>query len=335
MHFITCNEPPKKKTGKKVAIIGAGPGGLAAAGVLICRGHDVDVYDMQPEPGGMLIFGIPDIRLNKDPIKRGIKQLEEFGVRFICNTKVGKDIPFDEILGKYDGVIIATGAWEDIKLNIPGSDANYVYHALEFLEKVAKVLHGHLSRDKMPKVGKRVVVIGGGDTAVDCALVAQDMGAEVIIAYRRTKEYMPAKKHEVELCEKKSIKFMFLISPSKILKDENNNVRGVEFDKMMLGAIDTSGRPRPIPTGKKIVLECDTVIFAIGERVTLPYEDPQKYGIRVDERNRIIVDENFMTSRKGVFAVGDVVTGPKDIASALKAGKIAANALDKYLRGEL
>ncbi len=335
MRFIACKEPPKQKTGKKVAIIGAGPGGLAAAGILICKGHDVDVYDMQPEPGGMLIFGIPDIRLNKKLIKQGIKQLEEFGVRFICNTKVGKDISLDEILEKYDGVIIATGAWEDIKLDIPGSDANGVYYALEFLEKVAKVLHGHLSKDQMPKIGKKVVVIGGGDTAVDCALVARDMGAEVTIAYRRTRDYMPAKPHDIDLCKEHGVKFMFLVSPSKIIKEENGNVKAIELDKMKLGEPDASGRPRPIPSGEKITLECDTVVFAIGERVTPPYDDPEKYGIKADRKNRIIVDENYMTSRKGVFAVGDVVTGPKDIASALKAGKIAANAMDKYLCGEL
>jgi len=302
---------------------------------LICRGHEVVVYDMQPEPGGMLIFGIPDIRLKKEYVRRGIKQLEGFGVRFICNTRVGRDILFDEILENYDAVVIATGAWEDIKLDIPGSDANGVYYALEFLEKIAKVSHGYLEKNKAPRIGRRVVVIGGGDTAVDAALVARHMGAEVTIAYRRTKEYMPAKKHDVDMCEKRGVRFLFLVSPSAIIKDKNNNVVGIELEKMRLGEPDASGRPRPVPTGEKITIDCDTVIFAIGERVTLPFDDPKKYGIEVDRKNRIIVDENYMTTRRGVFAVGDVVTGPKDIPSALKAAQIAANALDRYLAGEI
>ena len=164
MKFVACKEPPKEKKDKKIAIIGAGPGGLAAAGVLICRGYHVDVYDMMPEPGGMLLFGIPDIRMPKEKIIEGIKELEKFGVKFILNTKVSKDVPFDKILEDYDAVIIATGAWKDIKINIPGSDAEGVYWAVDFLSKIALVNRGYLPKAKFPEIGKKVVhqLICGG-----------------------------------------------------------------------------------------------------------------------------------------------------------------------------
>ena len=335
MRFATCKEPPQRKTGKKIAIIGAGPGGLAAAGILICEGHSVDVYDMMPEPGGMLIFAIPDIRMPKDRIVEGIKELEKVGVRFILNTKVGRDIPFEKILDNYDAILIATGAWEDIRIDIPGIDSKGVYFALDFLIRIAMVNRGYLNKNEFPRIGKRVVVIGGGDTAIDAAIVSKHYGAdEVIIAYRRTREYMPAHEHEIRNAEKIGVKFMFLVSPTRIISDENNNVRAIELEEMELGEPDASGRPRPIPTGRKRIIECDTVVFAIGERPTPPFDNPEKYGIEVDRKGRIIVDENYMTSRPGVFAVGDVVTGPKDIASAIKAAKIAAKAISRYLETE-
>jgi len=335
MRFATCKEPPQRKTGKKIAIIGAGPGGLAAAGILICEGHSVDVYDMMPEPGGMLIFAIPDIRMPKDRIVESIKELEKVGVRFILNTKVGRDIPFEKILDNYDAILIATGAWEDIRIDIPGIDSRGVYFALDFLVRIAMVNRGYLNKNEFPKIGKRVVVIGGGDTAIDAAIVSKHYGAdEVIIAYRRTREYMPAHEHEIRNAEKIGVKFMFLVSPTRIISDENNNVRALELEEMELGEPDASGRPRPIPTGRKRIIECDTVVFAIGERPTPPFDNPEKYGIEVDRKGRIIVDENYMTSRSGVFAVGDVVTGPKDIASAIKAAKIAAKAISRYLETE-
>lgn len=333
MKFLKCKQPPSEKTGKKIAIIGAGPGGLTAAGILICKGHEVVVYDMLPEPGGMLLFGIPDVRMNKDPIVKGIKELEEVGVKFVLNTKVGKDISFDDILKEYDAILIATGAWKDINLGLPGEDAKQVLHAVDFLSKVALVKRGHLPKSELPKIGRKVVVIGGGDTAVDAAWVAKDMGADVTIAYRRTREMMPAKPHSVDLLEKMDVKFIFLVSPSRVLLNENGDVVGLECDKMKLGEPDASGRPRPIPTGEKINIECDTIIFAIGEIATPPFEDPEKYGIKVDRKNRIQVNEKYMTSRPGVFAVGDVVTGPKNIASAIKAAVTASNAIHEYLSG--
>ncbi len=334
MKFVKCEVPPKTKTGKKIAIIGAGPSGLTAAGYLVCKGHEVVVYDMMPEPGGMLIFGIPEERMKKDAIERGFRELEKFGVRFILNVKVGKDIPFDNILKEYDAVLIATGAWKDIELGLEGENAKGVLHAVDLLSKVALARRGHIPQTMVPKIGRKVIVIGGGDTAIDAALVARNMGADVTIAYRRTKEMMPAKKSAVKQLEELGVKYVFLVSPSKIIVDEQGNVVGLECDVMSLGEPDSSGRPRPIPTGEKITFECDTVIFAIGEIATPPFEEPVKYGIKVDRKNRIIVDERYMTTREGVFAVGDVVTGPKDIPSAIKAALVASEAIHEYLENK-
>ncbi len=335
MKFATCNKDTKQSpTGKKVAIIGAGPGGLAAAGELICRGHEVVVYDMLPEPGGLLIFGIPEFRMPKAAIKRGIKELEELGVKFVCNTKVGKDIDLEEIIKENDAVIIATGAWEERALKVPGSDLEGVYSVLDFLVKLALHREGYISADEVPKIGKKVVVIGGGNSAMDGARTAKRLGADVTVVYRRTKEYMPASKAEVKHTEKEGVKFIFLASPSRIIGDEKGRVKAIECIRMKLGEPDASGRPRPEPIpGSEFTIECDTVITAIGEIPTPPFNgDASKYGIDVDSRGRIITDELGRTSRKGVFALGDVVTGPKDIGSAISMGKKVARAADDYLK---
>ncbi len=335
MRFVICKKEEKApSTGKKVAIIGAGPGGLAAAGVLICKGHEVVIYDMLPEPGGLLIFGIPAFRMPKDAIKRGIKELEEMGVKFICNTKVGKDIDLENIIKQHDAVIIATGAWRERELKVPGNDLEGVYSVLDFLVKRALHREGYISADEVPKIGKKVVVIGGGNSAMDCARAAKRMGVDVTVVYRRTKEYMPAFKSEVEHAEKEGVKFIFLATPVRVIGDEKGRVKAIECIRMKLGEPDASGRPRPEPIpGTEFTIECDTVITAIGEIPTPPFEqDGEKYGIAVDSRGRIITDDFGRTSRKGVFALGDVVTGPKDIGSAISMGKKVANAVDEYLR---
>ncbi|MCR8501534.1 MAG: FAD-dependent oxidoreductase [Crenarchaeota archaeon] len=332
MRFVTCKEPPKQLSGRKIAIIGAGPAGLTAAGILVCKGHSIDVYDMLPEPGGLLVFGIPTIRMPKDKIMEGINELERFGVRFILGKIIGKDIPFDRILSEYDAVVIATGAWKEVQPDVPGANARGVHLALDFLLKVALVERGHLERDKLPKVGRRVIIIGGGNTAIDAAITSRHYGAEeVIIAYRRTREHMPAHETEIRTAEKAGVKFMFLVSPTRVIPDASESVKAIELEEMTLGEPDASGRPQPVPTGRKTTIECDTVIFAIGQKPTPPFDDPGKYGIKVDSAGRIIVDENYATTRPGVFAIGDVVTGPKDIASAIKAAKVAAEAVDRYL----
>jgi len=335
MKFTRCTKETKQPpSGKKVAIIGAGPGGLKVAGELICKGHEVVVYDMMPEPGGLLIFGIPDFRMPKQIIKKGIKELEDLGVQFKCNVVVGKDIDLEEIIKNYDATVIATGAWNERKLKIPGEDLEGVYSVLDFLVKLALHREGYISKDEVPKIGKKVVVIGGGNSAIDGARTAKRLGADVTVVYRRTKEYMPAFKPEVEHAEKDGVKFIFLATPVKIIGDENGRVKAIECIRMKLGEPDASGRPRPEPIpGSEFTIECDTVITAIGEIATPPFKDNvKKYGIEINSRNRIKTDDVGRTTRKGVFALGDVVTGPAIIGSAISMANKVSEAVDEYLR---
>jgi len=330
MRFAPCEKPPEKKTGKKVAIIGSGPAGLTVAGELVCKGHEVHVYDRNPYPGGLLIFGIPEWRMPKEGIKRGIEKLKELGVKFILNTNVD-DKKFEEILKEYDAIVIATGAWEDIKLNLPGIESKGIYTALDYLYKRSLWIEGYIPEDQVPKIGKKVIVIGGGNSAMDAARTTRRLGADVTVVYRRTKEYMPASKHEVDAAEKEGVKFIFLASPVKFIPDENGHVKEVEFIRMKLGAPDKSGRPRPEPIPEtEFRLEADTVILAVGQRSTPPFSNPEKFGIKV-ERGRIVTDEYGRTSREGVFACGDVVTGPATIAEAIKTAKKTAMAVHEYL----
>jgi len=335
MKFAVCSKETKPApTGKKVAIIGAGPGGLAVAGELICKGHEVVVYDMLPEPGGLLIFGIPEFRMPKEAIKKGIKELEELGVKFICNTKVGKDVDLEDIIKQYDAVVIATGAWRERELRVPGNDLEGVYSVLDFLVKLALHREGYIPKEEVPPIGKKVVVIGGGNSAMDGARTAKRMGADVTVVYRRTKEYMPAFKSEIDHAEKEGVKFIFLATPTKVIGDEKGRVKAIECIRMKLGEPDESGRPRPEPIpGSEFAIECDTVITAIGEIPTPPFDqDGSKYGIPTDPRGRIITDDLGRTSRKGVFALGDVVSGPSNIGLAISMGKRVAKAVDEYLK---
>jgi len=329
MRFAACKEIPFR-TGKKVAIIGAGPAGLKAAGYLICKGHNVVVYDKLPAPGGLLIFGIPEWRMPKEPIKKGINELKELGVKFVTNTEIGKDITFDEIVSEYDAVIIATGTWKEKDLRIEGENLIGVYGALDFLVKLALYREGYI-KDLDINLGKKAVVIGGGNSAMDAARTLIRMNIETIVAYRRTKEYMPAYEHEVKKAEEEGVKFMFLVSPRRIL-GSNGKVVGIELIKNRLGEIDSTGRPRPEPIpGSEFTIECDMVIKAIGE-IPTPPKDLISKGLKVDKRGRIIVDERGMTSIEGVFAAGDVVLGPSEIGKALIHGLEVAKNVDLYLR---
>lgn len=337
MKFVGCKAEAKKpQKDKKVAIIGAGPAGLTMAGNLVCEGYQVDVYDMLPEPGGLLLFGIPDFRFNKPRIRQGIKEIEEFGARFITNTKVGEDIPFEEVLEKYDAVVIATGAWKSRELNVPGRDLDGVFQALDFLVKLDLYKAGHLPKEAVPKIGKKVAVIGGGETAMDSCRTSVRLGCEEVwVVYRRAKEYAPASKKEIEIAEKEGVKFRWLTNPVEFIGDENGRVKAMKCIKMRLGEPDSSGRPRPEPIpGSEFVLEVDTVILAIGQIPTPPFEDG-KYGIKLNPNGTIWTDELGRTTRKGVFALGDVQTGPKFVGTAILSAKKALPAIINWLeKGE-
>ncbi|RLF90309.1 glutamate synthase [Thermococci archaeon] len=326
MKFLFCKEK-KSPTGKKVAIIGAGPSGLTVAGEMICNGHEVHVFDSLPEPGGLLIFGIPEWRIPKEPIKKGIEELKSAGVKFHLNHKVD-DEEFSEILESYDAVFVGTGAWEPISMGLEGEDLEGVYQAMDYLFKVAMVREGYSKEEEIPNLGERVAVIGCGDVAMDACRTAKRRGAkEVFVIYRRSRKEAPATEMELQDAEKEGIEFMWLTNPTKFIG--RKRVEKMELIKMKLGEPDSSGRPRPEPIpGSEFEMDVDSVILAIGQRPTPPFKGD--FGIKV-EWGRIVTDEEGRTTRKGVFAGGDVSLGPRKIGDAISTGKKAARAMEMYL----
>jgi len=341
LKFSRCLEPPKQKLDKKVAIIGAGPAGLAAAGYLICRGYDIHLFDMMEEPGGLLIYGIPDFRIPKKNVREGTRDLMRLGVKFHQRVKIvpgehSKDgeLGFNEILKNFDAVIIATGTWAERRLNIEGEDLPRVYSAFHYLFHYCRAEAGYERFDGLPPLGRRVAVIGAGLTAVDAAAVSMKMGAEnVYMIYRRTINEAPARKHEIEKLIKAGVVWMELASPKRFLGDMDRGVTGVELVRMKLGEPDKSGRPRPVPIeGSEFVLEIDAALIAIGEIPTPPIYDKE---LKINPDNTIWVDKKMRTTMKGVFAAGDVVTGPSLIGNAIASGLKAAQAVDEYLQGKI
>jgi len=347
MKFLLRCKPETKKppTGKKVAIIGAGPAGLGAAGVLLCNGHEVHIYDALPEPGGLLIFGIPPFRVPRESVREGVKELAEAGAVFFTSTfvycgevpreheallLVKQYINLEELVQKYDAVLITTGTWKSRSLNVPGEDLPGVYKALDYLFRIYAHQLGYLPKEKVYPTGKKVLVVGAGLTAVDAAIEAKLQGAErVVVAYRRTINEAPAgrKTIETELIAK-GIEFRELINPVAFLG--SGKLEKVRFIRMKLGAPDKSGRPRPEPVpGSEFEEEFDTVLIAAGEEPTPP---GKCLGIEFNPDGTIKVDEKMQTTRKGVFAAGDVVTGPSLIGKALGSGMRAATFIDEYLR---
>ncbi|HWQ17778.1 MAG TPA: FAD-dependent oxidoreductase [Sulfolobales archaeon] len=341
MRFSRCKSLPTQKSGKRVAIIGAGPAGLAAAGFLICRGHEVHVYDMMEEPGGLLIYGIPDFRIPKKNVREGTHELAMLGVRFHVRTKVvpGEgvregEIGFNEILKGYDAVIIATGTWAERRLNVEGEDLPRVYPAFHFLFHYCRVEAGYERLEDLPPLGKRVAVIGAGLTAVDAAAVSKRLGAEAVyMIYRRTINEAPARRHEIENLIKAGIKWIELAAPKRFIGDKEKGVTGVELIRMRLGEPDKSGRPKPVPIeGSEFVLDIDAALIAIGEIPTPPIMNKE---LKINPDNTIWVDKKMRTTMKGVFAAGDVVTGPSLIGNAIASGLKAAQAVDEYLSGKI
>ncbi len=322
-------KPKEQETGgEKVAIIGSGPAGLMAGYQLANKGYDVTIFEALDVPGGALAVCIPEYRLPKDILKIDIENIENAGVKIETNTRIGEDIPFDELLSTYKAVFIATGAHKSRKLGIPNEDAPGVIDAMEFLKDV--------NLNKKVKIGARVGIIGGGNAAVDAARAAvriRDRG-EVFIIYRRTRMEMPAFAEEVDAAVEEGIEIQFLTAPTKVIT-ENGRVTGVEYIKMELGEADESGRRRPIPIeGSELVINLDTLIVAIGEDPDICFLG-EGHGIEVSKRGTIeVCPETFATNVAGVFAGGDVVTGPNTVIDAMSSGKIAAEMIDKYIRGE-
>jgi len=307
-------------TGKRVAIIGSGPAGLTAAYYLAKLGHLVTVFETLPEPGGMMRVGIPDYRLPKDILRAEIKEIEDIGVEIRTNTRVDSiDRLFEE---GYNAVFLAIGAHQGMRIGVEGEDSPRVIECVDFLREV--------SLGKKVELGNRVAVIGGGNAAVDSARTALRLGAkEVTIVYRRTQAEMPASPEEIDEALAEGVQVYFLASPSRIISQD----RRVELEciRMELGAMDASGRRRPEPIeGSEFIMGFDTIIAAIGQRP----EIPQQFNLAIGRGNVIEVDpDTLATNREGVFAGGDVVSGPASVIEAIAAGRQAAISIDKYLGG--
>jgi formate dehydrogenase major subunit len=309
-------------TGKRVAIIGGGPGGLTAAYFLRLAGHGICIYEAMPKPGGMLRYGIPEYRLPKAVLDKEIELIESLGVEIRCNEKLAGDDELSRLLRNFDAVVVATGAWRGMKTGVSGEDLPGVTDGIAFLREVA--LTGEYN------VGERVAVVGGGNTAMDACRTAVRLGAkEVTVIYRRAIEEMPAQKLEIEEAEEEGVIFKTLCNPSEIFG--NTKVTGVRLQKQEPGPPDESGRRAPVPVDEFEELAVDTVILAVGQRL----EDSGFTSLGKTQRGNFAVDElTFSTNQPGVFAIGDAVNKGADIAvNAIAHGEKAARAIDAYLKG--
>lgn len=324
-------------TGKRVAIVGSGPAGITVAEDLVKMGHTVTVFEAWPVPGGVLIYGIPSFKLDKRVVLNKIRDLEEAGVQFRTNTRVGQDITVDELLEQYDAVFLGTGAGVEASMDIPGENLAHVYKSTDFLIR-CNVPDDMLPADRREKpfVGRRVAVIGGGDTAVDCARSSVRMGAEeVTIVYRRTEAEMPGNASERAICLEEGVEINYLQAPVEYIGDEANNVKAMKVIRMELGAPDASGRRRPVPLeGSEFIQEVDTVVLAVGY-----WPDPslgkQTPGLATHKWGLIVADEQIgATSRAGVFAAGDNVHGPDLVITAIAGAHKAAESIDAYLNNQ-
>ena len=320
--------PEKKESkGKKIAVVGAGPAGLTCAYYLAAEGYDVEVFESLPVAGGWLAVGIPEYRLPKDVLRAEIKVIEDLGVKIHLNTAVGKDIPFAKLQSDFDAVFIGCGTVNSSKLNIPGEDLQGVIHGVDYLKRV--------NLGEKVFLGDKVAVVGGGNVAMDAVRTAIRTGSkDVFILYRRSRAEMPASPEEIEEALEEGIKMEFLVAPKRVV-GENGKVTGVECTRMELGEPDASGRRRPVEIkGSEFIVPCDALIPAIGQEADLDFV-PKESGISINKWKNFEVDPvTFATTTPGVFAGGDVVTGPATVVKAVYAGKEAAVSIDRYLRGE-
>jgi glutamate synthase (NADPH/NADH) small chain len=325
-----------KPTGKKVAVIGAGPAGLTVAGELSKKGHDVTVYEALHKAGGVLVYGIPEFRLPKAIVQREVDYVGKLGAKIKVDVIVGQAVTVDELFEQgFDAIFVGTGAGLPYFLNIPGENLNGVYSANEFLTR-ANLMKAYLfpEYDTPVRVGSKVAVIGGGNVAMDSARVAKRLGADhVYLVYRRSRAEMPARAEEAHHAEEEGIDFRLLTNPIKVVGDENGWVTGLEVVKQQLGEPDASGRRRPMDIpGSNYIIDVDVVIVAIGQGPN-PILTQSGAGLELRKSGNIVADtETGKTSRKGVFAGGDIVTGAATVILAMGAGRKAATAMDEYLK---
>jgi len=327
-----CAEP----TGKKIAVVGSGPASLTVAGDLVQIGHDVTIFEGLHKPGGVLVYGIPEFRLPKAIVEAEIDYLKQMGVKVRCDAIIGKLKSVDELLENgFDAVFIGTGAGLPYFMEIPGKNLNGVYSANEFLTRSNLMKAYRFPEYDTPIIrGRNVAVIGGGNTALDGVRTALRLGAENgYIVYRRSRKEMPARDEEIVHAEEEGVQFHFLCNPIRIIGDKDGWVKAIECLKMELGEPDESGRRRPVPIeGSEFQLKTDVVVFSIGNGANpiIPQTTPD---IKTSKWGTILVDEETgETSKKGVFAGGDIVTGGATVSLAMGAGRKASAAIDKFLR---
>ena len=333
-----CEAPQRPvSNGHKVAVVGSGPSGLACAGDLAKKGYDVTVFEALHTAGGVLVYGIPEFRLPKAIVQKEIDTLKALGVKVETNMVIGRVLSIDELLEQgFEAVFIGSGAGLPRFMNIPGENLKGVYSANEFLTRV-NLMKAYLPGSDTPiEHAKRVAVVGGGNVAMDAARCAKRLGAEeVSIVYRRSEKELPARAEEVEHAKEEGIVFRLLNNPTQILGDDQGNVRGMECVRMELGEPDASGRRRPVEVpGSEFVLDVDCVIMSIGTSPNPLIKSTTK-GLETQKWGGIIVEEETgLTSREGVYAGGDAVTGAATVILAMGAGKTAAKAIDEHISGK-
>ena len=338
-HNKNVCEAPRKPApnGHKVAVIGSGPSGLTCAGDLAKKGYAVTVFEALHTAGGVLVYGIPEFRLPKDIVQKEIDGLKALGVDVQTNMVIGRVLSIDELLEQgYEAVFIGSGAGLPRFMTIPGENLKGVYSANEFLTRVNLMKAYQPGSDTPIEHAKRVAVVGGGNVAMDAARCAKRLGAEeVFIVYRRSEKELPARAEEVEHAKEEGIVFHLLNNPTQILGDENGNVKGMECIRMELGEPDASGRRRPVEVpGSEFTLDVDCVIMAIGTSPN-PLIKSTTQGLETQKWGGIIVNEETgLTSREGVYAGGDAVTGAATVILAMGAGKTAATAIDQYIQSK-
>ena len=338
-HNKNVCEAPRKPApnGHKVAVIGSGPSGLTCAGDLAKKGYAVTVFEALHTAGGVLVYGIPEFRLPKDIVQKEIDGLKALGVDVQTNMVIGRVLSIDELLEQgYEAVFIGSGAGLPRFMNIPGENLKGDYSANEFLTRVNLMKAYQPGSDTPIEHAKRVAVVGGGNVAMDAARCAKRLGAEeVFIVYRRSEKELPARAEEVEHAKEEGIVFHLLNNPTQILGDENGNVKGMECIRMELGEPDASGRRRPVEVpGSEFTLDVDCVIMAIGTSPN-PLIKSTTEGLETQKWGGIIVNEETgLTSREGVYAGGDAVTGAATVILAMGAGKTAATAIDQYIQSK-
>lgn len=325
----------KEKNGIKVAVIGSGPAGIACAGDLAKLGYDVTIFEALHEPGGVLVYGIPEFRLPKDNVvKSEIDNLKKLGVKIETNVVIGRTITIDQLINdeSFEAVFIGSGAGLPRFMGIPGENANGVFSANEFLTRV-NLMKAFKDEYHTPvKVGKKVAVVGGGNVAMDAARTALRLGAETHIVYRRSESELPARLEEVHHAKEEGVIFDVLTNPTEILTDEKGWVTGMKCVKMELGEPDASGRRRPVvKENSEFIMDVDTVIMSLGTSPN-PLISSTTKGLEINKWKCIVADEETgLTTKEGVYAGGDAVTGAATVILAMGAGKKAATAIDEYL----